>query len=322
MVSSPIWRFGDNAITVGHLVAALGVLALAWLAAWALRAGLDRMRRRYAPGGAAFYVAGQIGRYVVIFLGVLAAGSVLGLDLSSLSIFAGALGVGIGLGLQDIVRDFLSGLILMLDRSVEVGDFVELEAGVAGEISSIGARAATIVTNDNVDVLVPNSVLLSGKLTNWTRNRATRRVHVPFGVAYGTEKEKVREAALEAARSVAFTMPDEGNRRTQVWLVNYGDSAMNFELVVWPTLDAVKRPGSMMAAYYWAIDDALRKHGIEIPFPQTDLHVRSFFGQSGEAGLRAWRNDNGGASQTPEKKTPAPSVNDAAREIGSDSGAR
>jgi len=256
-----------------------------------------------------------VGRYVIVFVGILAAASALGVDFTSLSLFAGALGVGIGLGVQDIVKDFIAGLVLLFDRSIEVGDFIELEDGVAGEIKSVGARATMILTNDNVNLLVPNSMLLTGRLTNWTRNRATRRIHVPFRVALGTDKALVRDAALEAARSVAFTLPDSDARRTQVWLVGYDDSGMKFELVVWPALEAVKRPGGMMAAYYWAIDDALRRHAIEIPWPQSEVRIRSLFRNEGDEGLRAWQGDRighaveGAAVQAPD------TVNDAAQEI-------
>ena len=202
-------------------------------------------------------------------------------------------------------------------RSVEVGDFIELDTGDAGEIKSIGARATTIVTNDNVDVLIPNSMLITNRLTNWTRNRATRRIHVPFSVAYGSDKEKVRAAGIEAAQALAFTLPDTDDRRTQVWLVGFGDSALDFELVVWPRLEAVKRPGSMMAAYRWAIDDALRKHGLEIPFPQRDLRIRSFFGAEAQAAVQSWHGGETNARHRPETNTaPArPSINDAESDI-------
>jgi len=241
--------------------------------------------------------------------------STLGVDLSALSLFAGALGVGIGLGLQDIVKNFVCGIILLFDRSIEVGDYVELEDGTAGAVSSIGPRATTLLTNDNVDILVPNANLLNGKLTNWTRNRVTRRIHVPFSVAYGSDKEKVRKAAIEAAQSVSFTVPDDARRRTQVWLTGFGDSALNFDLVVWPTVEAVKRPGSMMAAYCWALDDALRKHGIEIPFPQRDIRLRGFFGSEGAEAIEAFHGRDGTGAPRYDAAPSQPGVNDAAEDI-------
>lgn len=315
LLNTELMRLGNSTITVSSLLAAIAFFIGGVFVAWLFKRFVDRMRKHSnAEGASAIYVAGQAGRYLIILIGVILGGSALGIDLSSLSLFAGALGVGLGLGIQDIFKDFIAGLVLLFDRSIEVGDYIELETGVAGEIRSIGARATTLVTNDNVSVLIPNSMLLSNSLTNWTRNRATRRVHVPFVVAFGTDKTVVRAAALEAASSVPFTLPDTDDRRTQVWLVGFGEWALNFELVVWPKLEAVKRPGSMMAAYRWAIDDALQRHGIEIPLPQQDIRIRSFFGSEGQEGMKAWRGDS--ALPTPDVRQPhAGSVNDAAIEI-------
>lgn len=317
LLDTKLWSFSGASITVGSLLTAIAIFVAALFVSWLFRNFLERLRRRSkVSASAGFYVVSQILRYVIIFIGLVVAASVMGLDLTTLSVFAGALGVGIGLGVQDIVKDFFAGLVLLFDRSVEVGDFIELETGDAGEIKTIGARATTILTNDNVDVLIPNSMLITHKLTNWTRGRATRRVHVPFSVAYGSDKETVRTAAIEAASALAFTLPDTEQRRTQVWLVDFGDSSLDFELVVWPRLEAVKRPGSMMAAYRWAIDDALRKYNVEIPFPQRDLRIRSFFGAENEAAARSWRGEQPRApAREPEEAPATPSVNDAESDI-------
>lgn len=315
-LNTPLWTLGQHTTTLASLLTALAILVGALVLASVFRRFVTRLQERSGPAAnASVYVASKVGRYVIVFIGLLAAASALGVDFTSLSLFAGALGVGIGLGVQDIVKDFIAGLVLLFDRSIEVGDFIELEDGVAGEIKSVGARATMILTNDNVNLLVPNSMLLTGRLTNWTRNRATRRIHVPFRVALGADKSLVREAALEAARSVSFTLPETEARRTQVWLVGYDESAMKFELVVWPALEAVKRPGGMMAAYYWAIDDALRRHAIEIPWPQTELRIRSLFRHEGDAGLRAWSGDRPARPVETGGRHPVPAINDADREI-------
>jgi small-conductance mechanosensitive channel len=301
-----LFRLRGTAITVFGVLTPIGILVGLWFALKLLGRTSDRLRARVDPQRAfGIYAISQVLRYVIIFAAVLAVARAIGFDLTSVSIFAGALGVGVGLGLQDIVKNFVNGLILLFDKSIEVGDFIELEDGTRGQVIAIGPRATTIQTNDRVDILLPNSLMLDGKLTNWTRNQATRRVRIPFGVAYGSDKEKVREAALEAARAVPFTSPETATERTQVWLTRFGDSSLDFELVVWPTLDAVKRPGAMFAAYNWALEDALRKHGIEIPFPQRDLHIRSLFGREGEAARAVL----GGAGR-----------NDAAEEIAKEAG--
>lgn len=315
-LDTQLLRIGGAGITLGTLIAAATILVMAGVAAWAVRLLVRRAQVRLDEARiGAVYIGGQIARYVIIFAGLAAAVSTLGVDLSTLSLFAGALGVGIGIGLQDLVKNFVSGLVLLFDRSIEVGDYVELEDGTSGLVSTIGPRATNLLTNDNVNVMVPNANLLNGSLTNWTRNRATRRIHIPFSVAYGSDKEKVKTAALEAARSVPFTLPDEGDRRAQVWLTRFGDSSLDFELVVWPSLAAVKRPGSMKAAYCWAIDDALRRHCIEIPFPQRDVRVRSFFGAEGDAAVQAYHGRGTGAAQETAPAEAAGGVNDAAQDI-------
>ena len=154
-------------------------------------------------------------------------------------------------------------------------------------VQEIGPRATRIRNNDNVYLLVPNSTLIENTMINWTLRGHTRRIHVAFQVAYGADKEKVRDAVIAAAHDVPFTLPDTPTQKTQVWMTGFGDSAMTFELVVWPTLEAVKRPKAMNAAYTWAIDDALRKACIEIPYPQREIRVRSFFGDEGQDALSA-----------------------------------
>jgi small-conductance mechanosensitive channel len=315
-VARPIFTIGNSGISLSAIITAAAIVLCAFVAIWVIRQLTTRAQRKLGEGRAStLYVAGQVVRYVIVFAALAAGISALGVDLSALSLFAGALGVGIGLGLQDVVKNFVCGLILLFDGSLEVGDYVELDDGTAGSVAGIGPRATTLRTTDNVDVLVPNADLLGGKLTNWTRDRASRRIHVPFTVAYGTDKELVKAAALEAARSVPITMPESDDHKTQVWLTGFGDSALEFELVVWPSLEAVKRPGSMMAAYCWALDDALSKHGIEIPFPQRDLRIRSYFGREGQAGVEAMMG-RGNGEPTPIKAGISDfSVNDAAADI-------
>ncbi|MEZ5655114.1 MAG: mechanosensitive ion channel [Sphingobium sp.] len=317
LLDTHLLSVGGTGISIGTLVGAATILAIAVFAAWAVRLLVKRAQVRLGEARmASVYIGGQVIRYIIVFAGLAAAVSTLGVDLSTLSLFAGALGVGIGLGLQDIVKNFVCGIVLLFDRSIEVGDYVELENGTNGIVSSIGPRATNLMTNDNVDIMVPNANLLNGQLTNWTRNRGTRRIRVPFGVAYGSDKDMVKAAALAAARSVPFTMPDDDTHKTQVWLTKFNDSSLDFELVVWPTLAAVKRPGSMMAAYCWAIDDALREHGIEIPFPQRDIHIRSFFGEDREAAMDAFHGRTASKDEGGRRRAePSTSSNDAAEDI-------
>jgi small-conductance mechanosensitive channel len=280
-------KLGRDHVTLGGLAASLATLIAAILLARIVGGALRRLRDRSHGAMASLYIVEKLVTYGLVVAGVVLSLSTLGINLTSITVFAGAIGVGVGLGLQGVVKEFVSGLVLIFDRVLNVGDFIELTTGVRGIVQEIGPRATRIRTNDQVDVLVPNSKLVEDQITNWTLQNATRRIHIPFSVAYGADKEHVRSAVLEAARAVDFTLADSGSRRTQVWLVGFGDSALNFELLVWPTVEAVKRPAAMQAAYTWAIEDALRREGLEIPFPQMDLRLRSVFGAEGEAAFEA-----------------------------------
>lgn len=278
---------GGTPITVGGVLTAVLMIAAAALIARLLRKGLERLRGRAGASASSIYIVEKVVVYGVVLAGTFAALTTLGLNLTSFAVFAGAIGVGVGLGLQGVVREFVSGLVIIFDRQANVGDFIELEDGVRGIITEVGPRATRLRNNDGVDIILPNSKLIENRVTNWTLRGRTRRIHVPFSVGYGCDKAVVREAVLAAAHGLPSTLPDEEGRRTQVWLTGFGESAMNFELVVWPTLEAVKRPQAMQAAYLWAIDDALRKAGVEIPFQQLDLRLRSLFGHEGDEALAA-----------------------------------
>lgn len=308
-------HIGSTQVTLGSVGAALTLMLMFMVAAWIIGTALKRLRQRTREGSGALYLTEKLLSYGLVIFGIAAGLGTLGLDLSSLAVFAGAIGIGLGLGLQGVVKEFVSGLVLISDRAVHIGDYVELPDGTRGLVQEIGPRATRIRNNDNVYLLVPNSMLIENTMINWTLRGDTRRIHVPFVVAFGADKEKVRDAVLAAAHEVPFTMPDTATRKTQVWMTGYGDSALNFELVVWPTLDAVKRPKAMNAAYTWAIDDALRKASIEIPYPQRELRVRSFFGAEGAEALDAL--DALDIDRRAQAPPPAPehTTNDAAEDL-------
>lgn len=308
-----LFTIGRTPVTLGGVIAGALVILVAFVVAWVAAQGLRRVRARARYGSAALYIVEKLVTYGVVIIGLVAGLSTVGLDFSSLAIFAGAVGVGVGLGLQGVVKEFVSGLVLIFDRVVNIGDYVELEGGQRGQVQEIGPRATRIRNNDNIDIIVPNSHLIEGTLVNWTLHGATRRIHIPFSVAYGADKEKVRDAVLAAARALPFAMPESEAHKSQVWLVGFGDSALNFELLVWPDLNAAKRPNAMLAAYTWAIDDALRAASIEIPYPQQDLRIRSLFGHEGEGALEALGLKTPSAQQPAE--APQATVNDAAEDV-------
>jgi len=279
--SDSLFKIGETPVTILGLLRVVVIVTLAWTVSSLFRRALAKIAASNDKEGSALYTVGRLAHYVILLVGMMIALSSIGLDFSNLALVAGALSVGIGFGLQSIVSNFVSGLILLFERSLKVGDFIELDSGVHGTIVDINVRSTLINTNDNVDIIVPNSELVGTKVTNWTLREATRRMRIPFGVAYGCDKEHVKAAVLEAAARVPVTLQTPEKYLPQVWLVGFGDSSLNFELVVWVSQAAVKRPSGITAAYLWEIETSLKQHGIEIPFPQRDLNIRSLFDKRG-----------------------------------------
>lgn len=310
-----LFAIGRTPVTLGGVVTGLVIIVAGFLAARIARMTIERLRGRTRHGQAALYIVEKLITYGMVIVAFVIGVTAIGINLSSLAVFAGAIGVGIGLGLQGVVKEFVSGLVLIFDRVLNVGDYVELEDGSRGLVQEIGPRAVRVRTNDNIDMVVPNSKFIEGPVVNWTLHNRGRRIHIPFSVAYGSDREKVREVVLEAARSVPFTQPETDTERTQVWLVGFGDSGLKFELLVWPALEAVKRPAAMHAAYTWAIADALECAGIEVPFPQMDVRLRSLFGHESDDALTALRLDHPKAA-TRRGHAPNPiTTNDAAEDL-------
>jgi small-conductance mechanosensitive channel len=273
----PLFSVGQSSISVGSILVALLFLVAIWWFAGALESNLNRFARRHSNEPwkfARFHMLTRLLRYGVWVIGTLVGLNYIGIDLTSVTLLGSAFAVGLGFGLQNIVSNFVSGVIILLERSLKVGDFVDLQSGVRGHVREIAMRYTRVSTNDSLDVLVPNSEFINGRVSNWTLDDSHRRMHIPFGVAYGTPKERVRDAAQAAAAAVPGII-DVGPMRTSVWLVSYGDSAVNYELVVWANRELSTHPASTHAKLMWALDDALHAAGIEIPFPQRDLHVRS-----------------------------------------------
>ncbi|MEO6078876.1 MAG: mechanosensitive ion channel domain-containing protein [Steroidobacteraceae bacterium] len=274
----PLVAFGGSTITLSAVFNVLVTMLVVWLLAhWSERAFVRAARRAEAVGAVAAigYTVGRLTRYAIWIIGVLVALQVAGLNLSSFALIGGAVGIGLGFGLQNIVSNFVSGVILLLERSLKQGDFVDLQSGVRGQVREIALRFTRVTTNDEVDILVPNSEFVNGRVVNWTFGEASRRLRVPFGVAYGTDKKLVREAALAAAARVDGVVNDHPLRHTDCWLVAFGESSLNFELLVWVDRPRLMSPANTQAKLLWALDDELAARSIEIPFPQRDLHIRT-----------------------------------------------
>ncbi|WP_202924769.1 mechanosensitive ion channel family protein [Myxacorys almedinensis] len=208
-------------------------------------------------------------RYSLITIGVLVLLQLWGLDISSLAILASALSVGIGFGLQDIAKNFGSGLVLVFERPIQVGDFVEV-GEFQGTVERIGARSTEIRTLDHVSIIVPNSRFLEKEVINWSHGNSISRIHLPVGVAYRSDPKAVEAALLEAAQSHADVLRSPAPR---VLFKGFGESALDFELLVW--MNAPSRQFLLKSDLNYRIFEVLHQRNIEIPFPQRDLHLRS-----------------------------------------------
>ena len=273
-----LFSVGEAPVTGGDILRVLIIIGLAYLLSRGVRHAIGRVGANDLRGThASLYTVGRLTHYTIIIIAVLIALSSIGLDFSNLALVAGALSVGIGFGLQSIVSNFVSGLIILFEQTLRVGDYIELDTGITGTVKAINVRSTLINTNDNIDIVVPNSEFVTSRLTNWTLGETILRIRIPFGVAYGTDKELVKKAALEAVEQVPYTLTHMKDRVADVWLVEYGDSSLNFLLLVWVNRQGARRPTRTRAAYLWALETKLAEYGIEIPFPQRDLHLRSGF---------------------------------------------
>ncbi|BCD61012.1 MULTISPECIES: mechanosensitive ion channel family protein [unclassified Nitratiruptor] len=164
----------------------------------------------------------------------------------------------------------------MFERSIKIGDFVEIDENLRGRISDIRMRSTTITTNDNIDVIVPNQDLIQNRVINWTMNDDIRRFRIPFGVAYGTDAKKVIQVIKDAVKNSGFgDIYEDSKRKTRVIMTSMGDSSVNFELLVWIKGKEALYPRRTTSRFLILIYETLNRHGIEIPFPQRDLHIKS-----------------------------------------------
>jgi small-conductance mechanosensitive channel len=224
-------------------------------------------RVRMAPGVP--YAIGTFARYLIIVFGFVIAIAMLGFQMDRLALLVSALGVGIGFGLQNVVNNFVSGVIMLFERPIRVGDRVQLD-DLIGDVTSIGIRASKVHTVDGSDVIVPNAEFISTRVINWTLSDDKRRIIVPVGVRYGTDPEQVLELLLEAAREDEHVLADP---EPVSLFLKHGESSLDFELRVFT--ESQRGFMAVLSDLTVAINRKLKEAGIEIPFPQRDLHLRS-----------------------------------------------
>ncbi len=260
---------GDVTITLRAVATAAAVIALTWLATRLVRFLLDhevlpRLRLRTGVPIAISTIAG----YMLVVIGAVLALAALGIDLTKVTLLAGALGIGVGLGLQNVVNNFASGLILMFERPINVGDQVDV-GGVVGEVKRIGVRSSTIRTFQGAEIIVPNADLVSKQVTNWTLSDRARRYDIDVGVAYGSDPTQVIKLLEQAAASVPEVQKQPAPRAA---FTSFGDNALDFRVYAWvESVDVgIQAQNGLRTAILQALDSA----GIDIPFPQREVRIR------------------------------------------------
>ena len=253
----------------GILVFAGLLVVIGWMKRWIDRRWLQHIVIERGAREALITLFGYVGFIVAVLIGLTQAG----VDLGGLAIVSGALALGIGFGMQEIANNFVSGLILLFERPIRAGDFVTV-GDVEGFVRSIRIRATEIETLDNQNVLVPNSELISGRVTNWVLRDTFGRLRVVVGVAYGSDIEKVREILEAVANEHPEAITDGRAPAPRALFMGFGDSSLDFELRV--RIARIDRRFSVQSDINFSIDQAFREANITIPFPQRDLHLISF----------------------------------------------
>jgi small-conductance mechanosensitive channel len=268
---------GDSKLTVGLILTlALSFTALFIISEWLRRFLVKQVLKKTQIAQGTKESIGTIVKYVIILGGFFSILQTQGIDLSAFGVLAGAIGVGIGFGLQNITNNFISGLIILFEQPIKVGDRIEV-GDVSGDVVQINARATTVVTNDNISVIVPNSQFIDSQVINWSHNEHRIRFNFPVGVSYKEDPSKIKKILIEVAKANDGILQQP---EPDVLFDSYGDNSLNFNLRVW-TSDYVNKPKVLKSQLYYAIFERFTAEKVEIPFPQRDIHLRSGFEKLG-----------------------------------------
>ena len=270
-----MFNFGDSPFTTKtFLLLVFSIFLLFYLSSKIRKILVKKVFPRYDLDIGVSKSIANIVRYLLIIVGLVIIFQTTGIDLSALGLLVGALGVGIGFGLQNITNNFISGIIILFERPIKVGDRIEID-DLAGNIVEISARATTIITNDNIAVIVPNSDFINSRVINWSHNNKEVRLNFPVGVSYNEDPEKIRRLLQEVAKDNSGVL---SSPKPYVLFESYGDSSLNFNLLVW-TSEYIDRPKILRSELYYEIFAKFKEHNVEIPFPQRDIHIKSGFDQ-------------------------------------------
>ncbi len=275
LLTKPIFTIGNSKVSILSILIALLVFV-----AGIYVGKLYKVRIRESKFGKSITlstrtIVANVGYYTIILITFFIGLRIIGVNLSSLTVILGALSVGIGFGLQNMVSNFISGIILMLENSIRIGDYVEISQDLKGVVKDIQMRSTTIVTNDNIEVIVPNQTLFQNNVINWTLTEKVRRFRIPFSVAYGTSVDRVVEVVLSALESSDLNyIKGIKGKEPEVKMVAMADSSVDFNLDVWVEGDDVLYPRRTISRFLIMIYNALYESGIQIPFPQMDIHFK------------------------------------------------
>lgn len=250
-------------LTIASILLYFAILYL--ISSWVRRAALKRLSRFQSSKVEPVTL---LLHYSILTIGTLIILQSAGLDLSTLTVLAGAIGIGLGFGLQNVANNFISGLIILFERPIKVGDRIELEE-IMGQVMRIGLRSTTVLTNDNISIIVPNADIISNNVINWNHTDDIIRLRIPIGVSYNSDPQKVVDTLEAAIKKVDGILQD---RKSDVILDSFEDSSIKFFVRVW-TRDFSKNPGLLKHKVNMAIWNALKKENIQIPYPQMDLHL-------------------------------------------------
>lgn len=269
-IRAPLFSLGDRPYTIADILVLFGLIwGLFALVQLSTRLLSTQILKRTQLNRGAKEVVTQLYRYGTFLVGTLTLLQMWGIDLRTVALLGSALGIGIGFGFQDIAKNFGSGLVLLFERSVQVGDFIEIEPHM-GTVERIGARSITLRTLDNISVLVPNAHLLDSQVVNWNHDHPVSRLHLKVCVDYRADAKQVKAALLQTAQEHPEVLPKPA---PDVYLREFGESAIEFDLMVW-----IRNPEqqlSIRSDLYFQIEESLRDRQISIPYPQRDLHLKT-----------------------------------------------
>ncbi len=264
---------GESNLTIGLVLTLLISFIVLFVGSeWIRKILVLKILNRYQIESGTRQSIGAIVKYILILAGIFSILQTSGVDLSAFGILAGAIGVGIGFGLQNITNNFISGLIILFEQPIKIGDRIEV-GEVSGDVVKISARSTTIVTNDNISIIVPNSQFIDSQVINWSHSDRNIRFNFPVGVSYQEDPEKIKKILLEVASANPGVLKTP---EPEILFEDYGESSINFNLRVW-TSEYINKPIVLKSQLYYEIFRRFREEEVEIPFPQRDIHLRSGF---------------------------------------------